>query len=139
MRRGGSERPDYPGSDPGSFEKQRVNRDGRRPVAGSGHALPATLQGAGSGCGTGSCRVGGDGQGAFTWFRYFPTFHSRLFPWPIGSLNLEEGGMETSAMLGNWMIYLLWSASAFFVVGSVLNAMRYTHPLTAVKGRQVSR
>jgi len=38
-------------------------------------------------------------------------------------------------MLGNWMIYLLWSASAFFVIGSVLNAMRYTHPLASVKGR----
>ena len=47
--------------------------------------------------------------------------------------------MGTSAMLGNWMIYLLWSASAFVVVGSVLNALRYAHPLTDVKGRHATR
>lgn len=47
--------------------------------------------------------------------------------------------MGTSAMLGTWMIYLLWSASAFVVVGSVLNALRYAHPLASVKGRHGSR
>lgn len=44
--------------------------------------------------------------------------------------------MGTDAMLGSWMIYLLWSASAVVVVASVLNAMRYAHPLASVKGRR---
>lgn len=47
--------------------------------------------------------------------------------------------MGTSAMLVNWMIYLLWSASAFVVVGAVINAFRYAHPLGAVKWRRASR
>lgn len=69
----------------------------------------------------------------------FPHFSSTLYPWPVGSLRVEEGGMGTSAMLGNWMIYLLWSASALVVIGSVLNAMRHTHPLASVKSRHASR
>ena len=42
-------------------------------------------------------------------------------------------------MLGTWMIYLLWSASVFVVIGSVANALRFAHPLTSVKSAGVSR
>jgi hypothetical protein len=35
--------------------------------------------------------------------------------------------------MGTWLIYLLWSVSAWVVITSVAKALKHTHPLAEVK------